>query len=314
MAPRRTARGISPATPGRTAWAAAILRKGSRAVVDPRSVRQRVQTWLWPPSFRARRQRKRWLRRTAAGLALGAVVLALLGVWHPLAPLLRIRAVRLEARGPLASDLEALRRALPVRPGDSFLALRTAPIAAALEAQPRIAEVTLDYRWFQELVVTVRERRAVAALIGAEGMLCEVAADGVLLPIQGRDPGDLPLISWEGQTPARPLAPGGRLELRGAPHVCDLLERIRARRPALWRGLSEARLLADGTCEFYWSDAPIVAWSRGPVSDLRLDGWAAVMDDLVRRGERDAVVDLRYRDQIVVRLPEEDLGPAENVG
>lgn len=269
---------------------------------------------LWPQSYRQRRLRRRWLLRGGAALLGAGIILAAAGVWHPLDAVLRIRAVRVVAIGPEVCDRQALRDRVDVKCGDSFLSVRPGLLAAQITQDPRIAEVAIRYGWFHELIVEVTERTAVATLIGPEGGFCEVASDGVLLEVLGELPADLPLVSWEGQTPTSPLAPGERLDLRGAPDLCDLLARLRTLRPTLWRGISEARLLADGTCEFYWNDAAIVAWSRGPVADLRLDAWAAVMSDLTRRGERDAVVDLRYRDQIVVRFPEEGTTPAGNAG
>jgi hypothetical protein len=183
------------------------------------------------------------------------------------------------------------------------LDLDRALIQAELKQLPRVAQVRVSYAWFQRLMVEVTERTAMAMVVLEDGRVLEVACDGVLLPLAGEVPADLPLITWEGQTPREALRPGDLLDLRGVPDVMELLVRLRGNRPTLWQGISEAHFLVDGTCEFFWNDIPTVAWLRGKISDMRLHAWASVMGDLRARGELDAVVDLRFRDQIVVCLP-----------
>jgi hypothetical protein len=137
-----------------------------------------------------------------------------------------------------------------------------------------------------------------------DGSVLEVAQDGILMPPRHAMLADLPLLTWSGGIPPAACAAGGLLDLPGGPDLMDLLAGLRSVHPSLWRDLSEAHLHPDGTYELLWSDQPTVVRGRGPVSPARLQAWSAVLADLRERDECDAVVDLRFRDQIIVSLPE----------
>lgn len=256
---------------------------------------------------RARRNRVRWLMPLLL-LPVVIIVLVFAGVW-PFSSVLAIRDISIMIDGPGAIEASGLLAMLPIVPGSSFLDVDPDAVVAALTANPRVASATIRYAWFQELIITVCERTAVAAVIDPLGEMREVAADGVLLAPAAATPADLPLLTWEGQLWESGWEPGEVCDLHGAPDVLQVLARIQTDGRGLWPSIAEAHLLPDGTAELFWNDAAIVAWTRGSISDLRLHAWAAVMADLSARGEQDAVVDLRYREQIVVRLPQ----PPESV-
>ncbi|MCK4414313.1 MAG: FtsQ-type POTRA domain-containing protein [Candidatus Eisenbacteria sp.] len=249
---------------------------------------------------------RRWL--IAAGLlAVAGAALATAG--RPLLDeVTRIRAVEVEIVGPGSFSPEEIVEILAVPPGIAWSRLDHEALRERLLSWPRIAQVAIDYTWLRRLRVVVTERQPVAMVVGAGGTRCEVAPDGMLLAPVVAAAADLPLVTWEAAEPAPRLAPGEILDLPGAPDLTALLVRLREGYPLLWRGVSEAHLLADGTYELFWSHGPTVIWGRGPLSATRLTAWATVMADLRERGEQDAVVDLRFREQIVVRLPSSGVG------
>ncbi|MFH1144602.1 MAG: FtsQ-type POTRA domain-containing protein [Candidatus Eisenbacteria bacterium] len=279
-------------------------------------------TGAHPPDFAERALPvRRWKRRRPArtrtllllvfATAMGASLVA--GGGRILDEATRIREVVVTIEGSEvlgAADIEDL---LGIAPGASLRRLDVDRLRERLLALPRVSDVRIRYSWFQRLEVGVSERVPVAMTVGSEGGFLEVALDGVLLAPVGECAADLPLLSWEERF-AGLLAAGELLDLHGGPDLMALLHRIQTGHPLLWQGVSEAHLLPDGTYELYWSDSPTVIWGRGPISDARLRAWTTIMMDLQERGERDAVVDLRFREQIVVRLAETTTAAGAGLG
>jgi len=224
--------------------------------------------------------------------------------------LIPIRGVEVEVTGPgtiAPADVVAI---LGIQPATPRSRIDRQALRERLLAIPRIAAVAIEVTWAQRLRVTVSERQPVAMVVAADGTHWEVASDGVLLEPVGVGAPDLPLVTWEGVDPSPPLVPGGWLDLPGGPDLLALLLCLQEDYARLWRGVSEAHLLADGTYELFWSQGPTVVWGRGRLSATRLAAWATIMADLRERGEQDAVVDLRFREQVVVRLPSAGGGAA----
>jgi len=262
---------------------------------------------------RLRRRRRRARGKVLLGCALLLGAAAYFGGGQLLDEALRIRSIEVTMNGPGALSEEEVRDLLGVVPGASLHCVSIERLRGRLLALPRVADVHIAYVWFQRLTVAVDERAAVAMVCLTDGGRFEVASDGFVLEPLGPEAADLPVLTWEadGLEPGASLAAGRRIDLHGAPDLLPLLRKIQSGQPSLWSGISEAHLLADGTYELYWIDCPTVVWGRGPLSDARLRAWSTIMTDLRERGENDAVVDLRFREQIVVRLPEEATeGPA----
>jgi cell division protein FtsQ len=254
-------------------------------------------------AYAGRRHRRRGRWWLAAGLVLSAGAAAFVGGGALRDALTRVQTVEVEVIGPGTFASEEIAELLAIAPGTPLAQLDREALRARLLRWPRIAAVDIDYCWWRRLRVVVTEREPVAMVIGPAGERCEVASDGMLLPPVGAAAADLPLVTWEPGAAAPAMLPGARLDLPGAPDLTALLVCLRRDYPQLWRGVSEAHLLPDGTYELFWCQGATVIWGRGQPSTTRLTAWATIMDDLRRRGERDAVVDLRFREQIVVRLP-----------
>jgi len=209
---------------------------------------------------------------------------------------------------------DEVRAILALPPEANWRRLDATALEARLRALPRVAAVHIGYAWYRRLIVSVEERAAVCMVVSPEGRVLEVATDGLLLEPRGTGVADLPLLTWEDYRLASVPGAGEILDLPGAPDLMNLLRQLQVAQPDLWAQVSEAHLCADGTYELFWNDAPTVVWGRGRMGGTRLQAWATVMDDLRRRGERDVVVDLRYRDQVVVRRATTDAKPAHRLG
>lgn len=243
----------------------------------------------------------RLISATVAVLLLVAVLFfrPCLGALH------QIRDVRIEVEGDGVLTVEEIRQTLSIERGDSFFGLRLGKAAERLQSLPRVRAQEIRYRLFHELAVKVYEHHPVGVLINAEGEIVEVAADGTVFPPRGLDLADLPLLSFDTAAAISDLSPGDQMRNTGLGDLLALLQALQRAHPMLWDGISEARLFASGDYELYWNDFPIVIWGRGAVTERQLLTWTGVMDDLQQNDELDAVVDLRFQDQILVRLPQD---------
>jgi cell division protein FtsQ len=172
-----------------------------------------------------------------------------------------------------------------------------APVAARVRAPPLVRAAQVRRRIPGTLVVTVEEREPIALV--PTPTLEPVDREGRRLPIDpARHPLDLPVLR-----PARAGlgAPPPEALARAAGAAAALAER----EPEFWSGVSV--LTSDGGSDLTlaWGDPPVHIRLRAPVEPLRLREVGAVLADLAARtGRRPAVLDLRFADQVVVRLEE----------
>ena len=134
------------------------------------------------------------------------------------------------------------------------------------------------------IVVNVVERRPVALVpIGAE--LRAVDERGVTLPLDpSHTPVDAPVVT----------AP------RDA-RVYHLLGQMQREAPALYARISSIRPAGSGELLVQVADVPVRTMTS--VTLARLSDIEPVERDLARRQLRAAELDLRYRDQVIARLP-----------
>jgi cell division septal protein FtsQ len=272
-----------------------------------------VRPGVWIARRRRPRRRGSALVLVLLGIALGGGLAYGFG-GGVIEKLTRVRRVEITVTGPGILTEEEVRGILNLPAEVNWRRLDATALEARLCALPRVASARIGYVWFQRLIVSVEERAAVAMVVSPEGRVLEVATDGLLLEPRAAAVADLPLLTWEAYQLARFPDAGEVLDLPGAPDLTNLLRRLQVVRPELWSGISEAHLCGDGTYELFWNDAPTVVWGRGRMGETRLQAWATVMEDLRRRGERDVVVDLRYRDQVVVRRATADVKPSRRLG
>lgn len=158
------------------------------------------------------------------------------------------------------------------------------PLAARVMAHPQVESAYVSRRLPGTIVVDVIERRPVALVpIGAE--LRAVDERGVTLPLDpSHTPVDAPVVT----------AP------RDA-RVYHLLGRMQREAPALYARISSIRPAGSGELLVQVADVPVRTMTS--VTLARLSDIEPVERDLARRRLRAAELDLRYRDQVIARLP-----------
>lgn len=217
-------------------------------------------------------------------LAFGLIVLLGSPLWAPL--ILRqlsfFRVRKVEIIGARYVSVSELMDRLHV---DTTVSVwdPTPPMVARLATDPQLRKVSIRRRLPGTLVVEIQESLPIALVSTNDGL--RVYDDrGVLLPIDlARTPIDAPIL------PRRDLG------------LLHLLSVLRNEAPTLYDRLSEIRITAPDELLLQFAGTPVRAMRD--VSLARLVEIAPVEDDLTRRGLRAAEIDLRYRDQVIARLP-----------
>ena len=159
------------------------------------------------------------------------------------------------------------------------------PFVDRVGAHPQVAHVTITRKLPGTLVVAITERKPVA-LVPSRGGLQAVDEEGRALPLDpSRTPIDAPVVS----TPPRDTS------------VYHLLGRMQRIAPALYAQVSTITSAGAGEMIVTISQVPVRAMTS--VTLARLSDIEPVEQDLVRRQMRVSELDLRYRDQVIARLP-----------
>ena len=159
------------------------------------------------------------------------------------------------------------------------------PLIVRVAAHPQVERVVVTRRLPGTLVVDVTERRPVAlASVGAT--LRAVDERGVTLPLDpSRTPVDAPIVSAAPRETA----------------VYHLLGSMQREAPRLYARVSSVRSTGGGELLIHFADLPVRAMTS--VTLARLGDIEPVERDLARRQLRAAELDLRFRDQVIARLP-----------
>jgi cell division protein FtsQ len=156
------------------------------------------------------------------------------------------------------------------------------PVAARVRAHPQVADVRLRRRLPGTLVARVTEHLPVAMVASRTGFSV-VDARGVILPMDPTETAvNLPVVAQRDTVLLR------------------LLAGIRAANPALFDRISQARRSGD---EVRLELATLTILAMADVTVQRLADILPVERDLANRQLRAAELDLRYREQVIARLP-----------
>lgn len=159
----------------------------------------------------------------------------------------------------------------------------TGPLAARLASHPQLRRVSVRRKLPGTLVVDIEENPPVALVATNDGLMA-YDARGVALPIDlARTPIDAPIL------PRRDLG------------VLAFLGLLRTEAPALYDRVSEIRVVGADEVMIDLDGTPVRAMRD--ISTARLAEVEPVEEDLARRGFRAAELDLRYKDQVIARLP-----------
>jgi len=225
----------------------------------------------------------RWRLAVAA---FAAVVLLASPLWGPRAlsrlDFFRVRSV--EVRGarytPVAQVLERLAVDTTRSVWDPL-----EPLANRVRPHPQVEQVVVRRKLPGTLVVELIERRPVALTATRDGLRA-VDVRGVVLPLDpSLTPVDAPVVS------AAPRATA----------VYHLLGAMQRDAPRLYARVSSIR--AAGGDEMVLDVAGLSVRALTSVTLARLSDIDPVERDLARRQLRAAELDLRYRDQVIARLP-----------
>ena len=229
--------------------------------------------------------------KIAVGGAIALIVLGSAPLWGPLVlrrmTFFRVRRVEiLGARYLAPSDIIARLNV------DTLASVwdPTAPLASRVEAYPGVAHANVRRRLPGTLVVQIVERVPVA-LVSAPGGFRPYDDRGTALPID----------------PSRVAVDAPVLMERDVP-LLKLLGAIRAGMPAMYARVSAMRRPGHGeiTLDLKSPAAASQTETVRAMDDLSLQRLAdiePVEQDLARKQLRATEIDLRFRDQVIARLP-----------
>jgi cell division protein FtsQ len=237
-----------------------------------------------PASRGGNRPAKGWRRvaRTLAGLAVLALLVST--PWwgrRALSQLsfFRLRKVEIEGLRYLPPADVAARMKVDT---SQSIWIDLAPVAERVRAHPQVADVRLRRRLPGTLVARVTEHLPVAMVPTRTGFSV-VDARGVILPLDpSRTAVNLPVVAQRDTILLR------------------LLAGIRAAHPALFERISQARRTGE---EVRLELATLTVLAMADVTVQRLADILPVERDLANRQLRAAELDLRYREQVIARLP-----------
>lgn len=224
-------------------------------------------------------------RRRAKRLGVLAVVLVVLAApWWGRAALSRLDFFRMRR-----VEIEGLRYLAPADVASRMKVDTTLsiwidldPVAERVKAHPQVADVRLRRRLPGTLIARVTEHMPVAIVPTRTGFQV-LDARGVVLPLDpSQVPVNLPVL------------------IQRDTALLRLLASVRAAQPALFERISEARRSGN---EVRLELAALTVRAMADVTVQRLADILPVERDLASRQLRAAELDLRYREQVIARLP-----------
>jgi cell division protein FtsQ len=249
---------------------------------------------------RRRRRMLRLVRRAGARLCVGLLVVALGGSlasgarWLLTAPRFAVERVEVAGQSQLSAD--DVVAASGLAPGQNLFRLDARRAVAGVEALPLVRRAELVRAFPNRVTLQVEERRPFI-LIHAGG-LNWVDEQGVPLGPEKRAVAlDAPLVSGVGPDD---LAGAGRTPSeRVAAGVALIRTLMRAQSPLL-REISEVDVSRPEGPVLYTLDGVEVRLGREDWDD-RLERLGGVLAQLRASGQRATSIDLRFRDQVVLR-------------
>lgn len=228
---------------------------------------------------------RRWVRWSA--VAVGAVGLMLTPWWGPrlLSYAAYFHVQTIDVRGVRYAEPEELIAALKIDSSTSVWASRR-DLVQRVRAHPLVEGAEIERRLPNTLVVYVRERLPVALAADAD-TLTPVDVSGRVLPVNpALSLVDVPVLLTAA---ARDTA------------ILRVLDGVRTTLPQLWDRLSAVSY--DSTSGLQLHLQALVIRTRADVTVARLADIFPVEADLAQRRKTAAVIDLRFRDQVLVTLP-----------
>ncbi|HVZ48262.1 MAG TPA: FtsQ-type POTRA domain-containing protein [Gemmatimonadaceae bacterium] len=229
--------------------------------------------------------RPRWIRRVGVLAIILAAVSAPFWYRAALGRLDFFRVRRVEVVGARYANPDEIVSRMGV---DSTASIwdDAGPLEARVRRLPSVRDVHVGRRLPGTLVVHVTENMPVALVPGASGLVAVDAAGQTLRIDPTAVDVDLPVLRGR-----------DALALR-------LLGEIRGQLPAVFARIGDVRRAPDGSIAIHFTEpAARVVLALPDLTMDRLFDIIPVEADLARRHVGAAEIDLRYRDQVVARLP-----------
>jgi cell division protein FtsQ len=184
--------------------------------------------------------------------------------------------------------------------GENLLDVRISALEEAVAASPRVYRARARRVLPDRVVLTLDEKRPAALVAAGVADLLEVTEKGeVLPPVAQSGALDLPVI-----TGAVGDVSVGTEEL--SPELSDalaMLARARDVSEGLWMEISEVRIApGSGLVIYTVADGAEIRVGSGALDSSDLERLWLVIRDIRDRGLEAETIDLRYRDQVVVRF------------
>jgi len=253
---------------------------------------------------RPRRPASRLARLLQVLAAIAVVtVLASLPLPSVLSQLLRVRTIRVEGLRYL--DAARVAKIAGVERGRDLLALDPARARQALLLDPRIEAARVAREWPAAVRITIVERAPV--LLVRHGLPWEVDSAGVLLPpLSEGVVADVPMlsgVSFDG------VAAGSRLAVPSVARGLAWAGALSSNELQLSGQVSEIDVSDSSSTELLLMSGTRVRSPAWPPDTRTLSALRVVLADLAHRGLSAEDVDLRFRNQVIVR-PVESGGSA----
>jgi cell division protein FtsQ len=235
-----------------------------------------------------RDERPRWKALVRRAGILGAVIAVASSPWWGRAAVMhldffRVRRVEIEGTRYVSPDEIVSRLRIDTT---ASLWADVVPLEQRVRQHPSVREVHIVRKMPGTLIVRVTENLPVALVQAAAGLVA-VDAQGKSLPIDPtRADLDLPVLSSRDTFALRVLGD------------------VRERAPALFARIGEVKRTAKGDLLFRLGEQPSrdILGSADVTAD-RLTDIVPVEQDLARRSLHATELDLRFRDQVIARLP-----------
>ena len=183
--------------------------------------------------------------------------------------------------------------------GSNLLDVRISALEEAVAASPRVDRAQAR-RVLPDRVVVTLDERSPAALVVRGGGVVEVTHDGTVLPAVAQTMSvDLPVISGAvGDVDTGSTGPSQELA-----DALALLQHAREVSEGLWMDISEVRIApGSGLVIYTVADGAEIRVGSGALGSDDLERLWRVLCDIRDRGLEAETIDLRFKDQVIVRL------------
>jgi cell division protein FtsQ len=236
----------------------------------------------------------------AAGVLLTGIVLVILSApgWGRGGE--RFLLSSFEVRGNRVLTREEVLELCGATMGEPLFDVKVRELETSLAACPRVERAQAVRALPGRVLVTLDERVPEALVAAARDRVFEITGDGTVLPPAARSGAvDLPVITGAVGT----VEPGIE-ELSG--ELLGALQLLRAARnvsEGLWMDISEVKIApGSGLVIYTVADGAEIRVGSGALNQDDLRRLWQVLQDLRARGREAASIDLRFRNQVVVKL------------